>query len=154
MFAPGPKRVLLAALACVAVVYGMAYADLVLRARSAYLEGEKFLEWDRKPELKKAALDGELAKSEQRLRSLRAAGKLTGPELEQRLELARFDRDERMQESSLKYAYVWFQTAVELFSPPESRWVVLSRGKMAEAKALWKKELDAKKIPYEDYMLE
>ena len=154
MLAPGPKRVLLAALACVAVVYGMAYADLVLRARSAYLEGEKFLEWDRKPELKKAALDGELAKSEQRLRSLRAAGKLTGPELEQRLELARFDRDERMQESSLKYAYVWFQTAVELFSPPESRWVVLSRGKMAEAKALWKKELDAKKIPYEDYMLE
>ncbi len=59
-----------------------------------------------------------------------------------------------MKESSLKYAYVWFQTAVELFSPPESRWVVLSRQKMAVAKELWKKELAAKKIPYQDYMLE
>ena len=59
-----------------------------------------------------------------------------------------------MKESSLKYAYVWFQTAVELFSPPESRWVALSREKMVLAKELWKKELDAKKIPYQDYMLE
>lgn len=154
MSAPSLKRVLLAVLACAAVVYGMAYVDLVLRARSAYLEGEKYLEWDRKPELKRVALDAELVKNEHRLRALRAGGKITQPELDQRLELARFDRDERMQESSLKYAYVWFQTAVELFSPPESRWVVLSREKMVVAKALWKKELDAKKIPYQDYMLE
>ena len=31
-------------------VYGMAYVDLWLRARSAYREGEKYLEWDRKPD--------------------------------------------------------------------------------------------------------
>ena len=47
-----------------------------------------------------------------------------------------------------------FQTAVELFTPPESRWVVMSRAQMPRVKELWKKELDAKHIPYKDYMLE
>lgn len=148
------KKALLVVLTCVGAVYGMAYVDLVLRARSAYLEGEKYLEWERKPELKKAALDAELVQKELRLQADRKAGRLTQAELDQRLALARFARDDAFNESSLKYAYVWFQTAVELFSPPESRWVVLSRQKMAEAKALWKRELDAKKIPYQDYMLE
>jgi hypothetical protein len=148
------RRRLLTLLACVAAVYGMVYADVWLRARSAYLEGEKYLEWDRRPELKAAHLDRMLAEKQSRLQGDRQAGRITPAELEQRLALARFERDEAMNESSLKYAYVWFQTAVELFSPPESRWVVLSRAKMAAAKELWKKELAAKKIPYQDYMLE
>ena len=44
-------------------------------------------------------------------------------ERNERRELARFDRDYRISESSLKYAFIWFQSAVELFSPPESKWV-------------------------------
>ncbi|MBI5242004.1 MAG: hypothetical protein HY926_16140 [Elusimicrobia bacterium] len=148
------RRGLLTVLACAAAVAGMVYADLWLRARSAYLEGEKYLEWDRRPELKVAHLDRQLAEKAARQRAERAAGRFAPEELEQRLALARFERDEAMKESSLKYACVWFQTAVELFSPPESRWVVLSRRRMAEAKELWKKELAAKKIPYQDYMLE
>ena len=122
----------------------------MLRARSAYLEGEKYLEWDRRPELKKAHFDAELQRREESLRR----EKLAPEELEQRLILARFERDQRVAESSLKYATVWFQTAVELFSPPESRWVALSRQKMAQTKELWKKELDAKGVKYQDYMLE
>lgn len=148
------RRGLLIALGCGAFIYAAAYADLVLRARSAYLEGEKYLEWDRKPELKKAALDAELADAEARIKARAADEKLSPALLEQRLRLARFERDERFKESSVKYAYVWFQTAAELFSPPESKWVRLSREKMVLAKELWKKELDAKKIPYQDYMLE
>jgi len=128
--------------------------DVVLRARAAYLEGEKYLEWDRRPELKRAHLDALLARKESRLRRERQAGRFSDEELAQRLTLARFERDEAMKESALKYAFVWFQTAVELFSPPESRWVRLSRRKMAAARELWKKELDAKKIPYQDYMLD
>ena len=148
------RRGLLTVLACAAAVFGMVYADLWLRARSAYLEGEKYLEWDRRPELKAAALDRLLTEKTARLQAERAAGRLTAEDLEARLALARFERDEAMKESSLKYAFVWFQTAVELFSPPESRWVVRSREKMSAARSLWKKELAAKKIPYQDYMLE
>ena len=144
----------LTVLACILAVYGMVYADVWLRARSAYLEGEKYLEWDRHPELKAAYLDQALAEKQARLLAERAAGGITAEQLSQRLALARFERDEAMAESSLKYAYVWFQTAGELFSPPESRWVIRSRRQMASAKELWKKELDAKKIPYQDYMLE
>jgi hypothetical protein len=149
-----PRKILLTALGCAAAVYGLAYGDLVLRARSAYLEGEKYLEWNRHPELKQAYYDGALAQKEAGLQKDFDAGKLTKEELDMRLELARFERDERVKESSLKYAYVWFQTAAQLFSPPESKWVVLSRERMAQTKELWKKELDEKHVHYEDYMFE
>ena len=148
------RRTSLTVLACILAVYGMVYADVWLRARSAYLEGEKYLEWDRRPELKAAYLDRVLAAKQARLQGDQTAGRITAAQLQERLALARFERDEASRESSLKYAYVWFQTAVELFSPPESRWVIRSLRQMAAAKELWKKELDAKKIPYQDYMLE
>ena len=148
------RRKVLAVLGCAAAVYALAYVDLVLRARSAYLEGVKYLEWENDPARKKAFFDGRLAGQEQKLKADAAAGKVSAAELDERLELARFERDQRVAESNFKYAYVWFQTAVELFSPPESRWVALSRGKMVQAKELWKKELEAKRIPYKDYMLE
>ncbi len=141
-------------LAGILAAYGMVYADVWLRARSAYQEGEKYLEWDRRPELKAAYLDRVLVEKQTRLQGDWAARGITAVELKERLALARFERDEAIKESSLKYAYVWFQTAVELFSPPESRWVIRSRQRMAAAKELWKKELDAQRIPHQDYMLE
>ncbi len=137
-----------------AFIYGLAYVDLTLRARSAYLEGEKYMAWASDPKSKAAFFDAELAKRTGELKSEYERGRVSKEELAQRLALAKFSRDEAVAESSLKYAYVWYQTAVELFSPPESRWVVLSRKKMPEAKALWKAELRAKKIPFEDYMLD
>lgn len=148
------RKAALWALACAAFVYAVAYVDLVLRARTAYLEGEKYLEWNAKPELKKAHFDAKLAEKEERLKRRAEKEKWSKEDLEQRLFLARFERDKRVSESSLKYAYIWFQTAVELFSPPESRWVVMSRAKMAETKDAWKRELDAKKIPYQEHMFE
>lgn len=148
------RRALSWGLAGVAAVWGLAYGDLVLRARDAYREGEKHLEWARRPELKKAHYDAWLAEKEAKLRLESATSKLSAGDLDKRLMLARFEHGERLKESDYKYAVVWFQTVVELFSPPESRWVRLARERLPEAKALWKKELDAKKIPYQDYMLE
>jgi hypothetical protein len=148
------RRTLAVVLACAAAVYAMAYVDLVLRARSAYLEGMKYLEWEKDPAPKRAYFDAELAKKEAGLKKEQAAGSLSSADYDERLELARFERDQRMAESNLKYAYVWFRTGAELFSPPESRWVVLSRQEMAVTKDAWKKELEAKHIPYKDYMLE
>lgn len=147
------RAALLAAVLIVAV-YGMARADLHLRSRSAYLEGEKWMEWSRKPELKKAHFDSELAAREGELARELAKGKIDSATHARKVELARFERDQAVAESSIKYAYVWYQTAAELFSPPENRWAILARGKMTETRALWKRELDARKIPYQDYMLE
>lgn len=147
-------RPLLIAAALIAAVYGMARVDLYYRSRSAYLEGEKWMEWSRKPELKKAHFDAELAAREGELSRELAKGLLDKAAYDRKAGLARFERDQAVAESSLKYAYVWYQTAAELFSPPENRWSALARGKMGEARELWKKELDAQKIPYQDYMLE
>jgi hypothetical protein len=148
------RRYLLTAAAGLAFVYATAYVDLTLRARSAFYEGERYMAWNSDPSLKKAALAAELQAKESRLRAQAEKERWAAEVLEQRLFLARFEHGERLKESSLKFAYVWYQSAVELFTPPESKWVVLCRQRAVEAKRLWKKELDAQKIPYEDYMLE
>lgn len=139
---------------CIGAVYAMVYVDVILRARSAYLEGEKYWAWYEKPQLKEQALNAVFDKEKGGLDKKRAAGKLSQDEYNRQLEIAAFNRDRQKEESSIKYAYIWYQTAVELFSPPESRWVTLSREKMPKAKELWKQELKAKNIPFEDYMLE
>jgi len=148
------RRVFLTAAGLLAFVYAAACVDVVLRARSAYLEGEKWLSWDAHPELKKAHFDAELAARLKIIEADRAAGRLSQDEFVKKSGLATFERDQAVQESSLKYAYVWFQTAAELFTPPESRWTARAREKMKTTRELWKKELDAKKIPYQDDMLE
>ena len=148
------RRILLSSAALVVAVYAMARIDLALRARSAYQEGEKWMEWSRRPELKKANFDAELAAREAELSRELAKGRLERGAYGRKTALARFERDSALAESSLKYAYVWHQTAAELFTPPESRWVVMSRARMKETRELWKKELDAKKVPYRDYMLD
>lgn len=148
------RRWLAAALGGLAFVYAVAYADLVLRARSAYLEGEKYMAWNEHPELKKMALDGEYLAQVKELHDRSVRESWTQEVLDQRMFLARFQHDERMKESSVKYAYVWFRTATELFTPPESKWVKLCRERAPVAKALWKKELDAQKIPYTDSLLD
>lgn len=152
----GKKAARIAALVilCGGAVYALIYADVMLRARSAYLEGEKYRSWYENPELKKQALEAEYGKEAAKLEKDFAKGRITAEERDKQREILAFSRDERSKESSIKYAYIWYQTVVELFSPPESKWVRLAREKMPEAKELWKQELRAKKIPFEDYMLD
>jgi hypothetical protein len=148
------RKTVLTALGLLAFVYVAASVDIVLRARSAYLEGEKWLDWDSNPAHKKAYYDAELSRQTKKIEHDRDSGKLSATEFDHKLMLAKFERDQALAESSVKYAYIWFQTAAELFTPPESRWTRMSREKMLVARQLWKKELEAKKIPYQDYMLE
>lgn len=138
----------------VAVLYAMIYVDVVLRAREAYLEGEKYMSWHQNPELKKSALNAKFEKEKAALDKKLAGQKIKKDEYDRQLEIIAFDRDRQAEESSLKYAVVWYQTAYELFSPPESKWVKLSREKAPAAKEMWKDELRSKKIHFEDYMLE
>jgi len=147
-------RISAAALFCVAAVYAMIYTDVVLRARSAYLEGEKFWGWHENPKAKETALKAEFEAKKEKLSKKLASGKLSKEDYARELEIMEFDLKQKMSDSSIKYAYVWYQTAVELFSPPESKWVKLSREKMPKARELWKQELKSKNIPFEDYMLE
>ena len=141
-------------LGSVAVVYGMVYLDLLMRARHAYLEGEKYWSWHRHPEEKVKYYEQWLAQRRGELEKKLRKGKISSEVLRREKELLEFQKEEALRESSIKYAYVWYQTAVELFSPPDSKWVRLSRERMLLAKELWRKELQAKKIPFEEYMLE
>ncbi|MCB4791871.1 MAG: hypothetical protein LHV68_08285 [Elusimicrobia bacterium] len=139
---------------CIISVYVLIYIDVVLRARSAYLEGEKYFSWYSNPEIKKTELLKELEKEKAKLDKKLSKGKISQEDYNKELEIIKFDNEQKLNDSSIKYAYVWYQTVVELFSPPESKWVKLAREKMPKAKELWKKELTDKGIPFEDYMLE
>ena len=140
--------------ATVALMYGAVYMDVVMRARSAYLEGEKYWNWTDHPEQRAQFLDAELAAGKASLQSQLSQGKLTQDDFDRQMELLQFDHEQQAKESTIKYAYIWYQTAAELFSPPNSKWVQLARQKMPQAKDRWKAELRAKKIPFEDYMID
>jgi hypothetical protein len=147
-------KIFIAAAVCVIAVYTLVYVDVILRARSAYLEGEKYFSWYENPKLKEAALVEWHAKEKRKIENLMAKNKIDKTEYDRQSEILDFTYGEKLRESSIKYAYIWYQTVIELFSPPESKWVKLAREKMPKAKELWKQELKAKNIPFEDYMLE
>lgn len=138
----------------IGIVYLMIYIDVVMRARSAYYEGEKYWSWHSNPQDKRAFLEQKLAQEINAVDKKFERGEIDKIQHEQEIHVAKFNFKETLEESSIKYAYVWYQTAVELFSPPESKWVIRSREKMKQAKEMWKQELKEKNIPFEDYMLE
>ncbi len=98
-----------------ALAWGMARWELVRRARHAYLEGEKYYAWYLNPALKRAHFDGELA-----------AGRINADQMQLLLE-----------DSDLKNAYVWYDTAVELYQPPRSPWVLKSEARLRQLKPLY-----------------
>lgn len=138
----------------VVVVYALIYRDVVARAREAYQEAEKYMEWHGNPELKKTFVEGRFNDEKDRLEKLREKNQISEEEFKEKIDIAEFDRDFLLGESSLKYAYQWYKDTFELFSPPESKWVRMAREKAPEALNLWKEELKAQKIPFEDYMFE
>ncbi|MGA2090958.1 MAG: hypothetical protein ABSH12_05810 [Endomicrobiales bacterium] len=138
----------------IVLVYALVYVDVMLRARAAYNEGEKYWQWYEQPQLKEAAL---MKQKEAELKEL--AGQLsraviTKEDFEKQREIVESNYVRKRQESSIKYAYFWYQTVGELFTPPQTRWSRMASHKMTIAKELWKKELIAKHVPFEDYMLE
>ncbi len=43
---------------------------------------------------------------------------------------------------------------IDLFYPPQTKWVKLAKQKIEQVKQLWKKELEQKGYKIEDYMIE
>ncbi len=148
-----PRHTLLI-LAAAFLFCGAAVLDLRARARSAYLEGEKYMAWAAEPALKKTALDKDYADRFKKLEDGFADGSVSRADYEDRKGLLETEKTFKLGESSAKYAYIWYRTAARDFNPPATRWSRLAEEKSRGALALWKKELDAAKIKYEDYMLE
>ncbi|MFN0117040.1 MAG: hypothetical protein ACKVQC_01935 [Elusimicrobiota bacterium] len=130
------------------------YLDVRSRAKESFLEGEKYFHWSSHPEEKKKYFEMELEKGKKEVEELFKKGKLPPDQYRQRLDALQFNYDFHMSESSLKYAYQWYKDTYELFSPPESKWVKMARKKALTTLELWKEELRAQKIPFEDYMFE
>jgi hypothetical protein len=135
-------------------VYATIYADVILRARDAFSEGEKYMAWSRDPSKKAAAIDEVYQKGKSELDQQHNNKKMSDDDYAARLASLEFEKNFQLNESSLKYAYQWYKDTYELFSPPESKWVKEARIKAPEALALWKQELRAKNIPFDDSLFE
>ncbi|MCS7184695.1 MAG: hypothetical protein NZ870_02050 [bacterium] len=134
----------------VAAIYLIVGFDVYMRAKEAYNQGMKYLNWHENPELKKEYYIKEYDKKLEKLKKK----KLSDEEFKAELELLEFEKNEKIKESSIKYAYQWFKDCYELFSPPESIYVKKARLLAPECKMKWREELEAKKIPYEEYNLD
>ncbi len=141
-------------LCAVTFIISAAYLDLMFRAKSAYLEGEKYMAWSKNPVLKKDFLDKIFSAKLQALAAERAANRITEDDFEDKKDSLLAEKDFKTVESSAKYAYVWYKTAGTYFSPPVTRWTRLARQKAPEALALWKAELKAGKTEFKDYQIE
>jgi len=141
-------------LATAAAAYGMIYIDVQARAREAFLQGTRYLSWHKDPEGKRVFLEGKFLKDKAVLDRKKAKGELSAEAYAEDLEVLRFDREQAAAESAVKYAYQWYKDVYELFSPPESKWVRRARFLAPAAKQLWREELKAKNIPFEEYMLD
>lgn len=147
-------RTILLIIVMVVSVYLLIYIDVLLRARSAYYEAEKYMYWYYHPDKKLQFLEDEAQREKVKLDKLRAKNKISENEHRIKLELIEFNKRRKLEESSLKYAYIWYKTVVDLFSPPESKWVKLAREKIPMVKQMWKEELLKKGYKVEDYMIE
>jgi hypothetical protein len=136
------------------LVYGLVLRDVVSRAKEAYMEAEKYMDWHAHPEKKEAFATAQMEKQKLVLEADLKKNAITPDQYRQKMDLLEFDRKFLVGESSLKYAYQWYKDTHELFSPPESSWVKMARAKAPQALELWKQELREKKIPFEDYMVE
>jgi hypothetical protein len=144
------RRALAAAVALAAFILIATGADTVLRARSALHEGERWLAWSDRPELKKAHFDAEFDARRAALDGDLASGVLSRDGYDKRLLLARFERDRAESDSALDHARVWFESAANLFSPPESRWSARARVLLAETRERRRRERLAQGLPAED----
>lgn len=138
----------------VAAVYALVYRDVVSRAREAYETAERYMAWQADPEAKAAHFENQFDDRRERLRERRRKNEISENEFLALMDAAAFDRDFRVRESSLKYAYQWYKDAYELFSPPESKWAGLARAKAPRVREQWKQELQAAGVPVDDVMFE
>jgi len=134
---PGKKflKVLLTVLGVYILINLIVYTDVYLRARSSYLKGVQYLEWFEKPLEKKEFLDKWLEKE---LLKIPAENEILKKTLEMQYKM-------QLEDNDAKNAYFWFQTTVECFQPPRSKYVRRAEEKMALAKKLWDSSTAPKK---------
>ncbi|MBA3065187.1 hypothetical protein KJ633_01810 [bacterium] len=112
-----------------------ASVDVTFRARSAYFEGMKYLEWHKNPAAKKKALDLWLEKSKSKT--------LSAPPVEKELlnESLQMQYQIKMEDNDAKNAYYWFKTVIECFQPPRSAYVKRAQKQILTAEKLWKESM-------------
>lgn len=54
-----------------------------------------------------------------------------------------------MEDNALKNAYVQYQTVIDLFTPPESKWVKLSRERLREIEPLYNQWVESLRLEVE-----
>jgi len=92
------------------IAFLMARFEVVKRAKKEYLEGEKYMKFYTHPDEKQKYYDEKLKNKK----------------------ISETEYQMLMEDNALKNAYIQYQTVVDLFTPPESKWVKKSRQRLQE----------------------
>ncbi|MCX5786607.1 MAG: hypothetical protein NTX59_13075 [Elusimicrobia bacterium] len=130
--------------------YGAAVLDLRARAKSAWLTAERYGQWQNRPELKKEYFEKIYQKKSIALKN----SGIPPEKLEKELAGLETEKNFIVNESSAKYAYLWYKTAATSFCRPRNKWCERAREKLAPAKESWKAEMRSKKIKFEEWMID
>jgi hypothetical protein len=147
-------KIIIIIVCCVIIVYIFVYLDIFFRARTAYFEAEKYMDWYYNPQKKIEYIQKQVDVEKQILNRMLSKREISQEEYKIKSELIEFNKKRQIEESSLKYAYIWYKTVIDLFSPPETKWVKLAKQKIGQVRQLWKTELEQKGYKIEDYMIE
>ncbi|MCD6423789.1 MAG: hypothetical protein J7L42_06720 [Elusimicrobia bacterium] len=105
------------------LINGIIYVDIYLRAKSAYKKGIMYLKWHENPALKEKYLKNWRDKEISKIKGNDYKAEVLRKAIEVQYQM-------RMEENPLKNAYFWFRTVVDCFSPPETKYVKLSKEKL------------------------
>jgi len=114
------------------LINGVVYVDIYLRSKSAYKKGVMYLKWYEDPALKEKYLKNWRDKEISKIKGNDHKAEVLKKAVEMQYQM-------KMEENPLKNAYFWFQTVVECFSPPETKYVRLSKEKLKTISPLLEK---------------
>lgn len=135
-------------------VYGAVFLETGSRARSSYLEAERFRHWFQNPSDRDRDLEAEYVKANERLAVRQGKGELSAEDLrlEQDILEARFSM--RRAESAAKRAYFSYRDVYRLSSPLETGLARRARLLAPAAKQAWREDMDRRGLPVSDVMFD
>lgn len=132
----------------------LAAADLGLRSRGALHRAREHAFWRDNPARKEEHYNALFETGLAAIKAEAAAGRATPEQSGRAAALAAAERDFLLSESSAKQAYIWYRSAAGDFRSPFNPWAAKARKELPSALAAWRRELAAKGVKTEDWMVE
>ena len=141
-------KLILSAVLTIVFINVFAIIDSNIRTRQYLKKAKQYAAWHQNPSAKEKYFEEKFSKLLKKTKTTNLIK--TG----QKLENLNFLKNFKINESSAKYAYFWNKKAGETFTGPFIFIETDLTDDIEKSKKIWIRELQKKKIKFEDYMLD